>query len=182
MKILVTGGIRSGKSRYALETARKSMAPGLKCFVATAEPLDEEMQARIAKHQIERLGEFATVEEPVYLSKAIDIAAKNSGVVVVDCLTLWVNNLLYHFQDQPERIKHEMRLFLNSVSSAKQEMIFVSNEVGLGLVSENPLSRRYVDELGRLNQELAKLCHEVVFMVAGMPMQVKGEKLARLEH
>lgn len=178
---LITGGIKSGKSRYALELARQSLAVNDKYFVASAEPLDEEMKARIANHQAERSSEFLTIEEPLHLAAALNQIPQECGLVVVDCLTLWVNNLLFHFADKPNQIEHEVAAFITTVSSKKSDMIFVTNEVGLGLIPDNPLSRRYVDQLGSLNQKMAKLCDEVVFMVSGIPNRIKGEVYARLD-
>lgn len=179
MLTLITGGIRSGKSSYALELARQT--PVLpKYFVATAEPMDEEIKLRIARHKQERSQDFITIEEPLYLGRSIDLASQTSGLMLVDCMTLWVNNLLYHFEKDPARMKMEIDSFLTAAGRKKLDMIFVTNEVGLGLVSENALSRRYVDELGYLNQALAKICDEVVLMVSGIPSRIKGAAHARL--
>lgn len=181
MPTLITGGVRSGKSRHALELARHTSVPGPKYFVATAQPLDEEMKIRIAKHQEERAQDFVTIEEPLYLAKAIETAQRESGLIVVDCLTLWVNNLLYCLADRPDLIQHEIESFLKTVCSKKAEMIFVTNEVGFGLVSAHALTRLYVDELGNLNQALATVCEEVILMVSGVPIPIKGGVHARVD-
>lgn len=181
MLTLITGGVRSGKSRVALELARQTDISGPKCFLATAEPLDQEMKARIAKHQEERANDFLTIEEPLYLANAMETAQKESSLLLVDCLTLWVNNLLYHFAAEPDVIQHEIRSFLEAVSLRKSEMIVVTNEIGLGLIPHDPLSRRYLDELGNLNQSLARLSDEVIFMVSGVPAWIKGEAHARVD-
>lgn len=180
MRVLVTGGVRSGKSRYALDLARQTEVPGPKCFLATAEPLDHEMKIRITRHQQERTGDFVTLEEPVHLARRVETAGKDSGLILVDCMTVWVGNLLHYFDGKPEQIGHEIETFLNSVREAKAGMIFVTNEVGLGVMPENALSRRYIDQLGILNQSLARMCDEVIFMVSGIPTKVKGEFNARL--
>ncbi len=174
MLTLLTGGIRSGKSRYALDLAGQSGRPGPNYFLATAEPLDEEMKLRITRHQEERSGHFVTVEEPLFLGKAIQKAGGEAGIILVDCLTVWVGNLMHHFESQPPRVRDEIEAFLGAVSLRGADMIFVTNEVGLGLIPQNPLARRYTDELGKLNQELAKICDEVIFMVSGIPARIKN--------
>ena len=181
MMTLITGGIRSGKSRHALELARQSTIPEQKCFIATAEPLDGEMKVRIARHQEERGADFLTIEEPLHLASAIGSAQKNSGMILIDCLTLWINNLLYHFAGDPNRMNHEIKSFLDIVSQKKSEMIFVTNEVGLGIIPGHSLSRRYMDEIGNLNQSLARICDEVIFMVSGIPTTIKGGINARVD-
>lgn len=177
---LITGGIRSGKSRHALELAQRA-AVSPKCFIATAEPFDKEMEIRIQNHKNERPRDFVTLEEPLFLGSVIETAQNECGLLVVDCLTLWVNNLLYRFSASPEKILKEMDSFLNAVSLRKADMIFVSNEVGLGLTPENALGRRYIDELGSLNQRLARVCDEVLFMISGIPLAVKGGQRAHLD-
>ncbi len=177
MLTLITGGIRSGKSRYALELAQQMAVNGPKCFIATAEPLDEEMKIRIVRHKQERGQDFITIEEPLHLAETIEKAQKEYGLLLIDCLTLWTNNLLYHFSDEPFRIRQEIKKFTDTVSAKKTEMIFVTNEIGLGLIPENPLSRRYVDELGNLNQSIARISDEVIFMVSGIPTQIKALRL-----
>ncbi|MBI3307145.1 MAG: bifunctional adenosylcobinamide kinase/adenosylcobinamide-phosphate guanylyltransferase [Candidatus Omnitrophica bacterium] len=178
---LVTGGIRSGKSRFALELA-KGKFPGIKTFLATAQPLDEEMKQRIAKHQEERGSEFLAVEEPVYLSRAIQKAAESSPLILVDCLTLWMNNLIYHLGNDSLEMKNEIRLFLECLESKPASIILVTNEIGWGLVGENPLSRCFVDSLGSLNQEAARLSDEVILMVSGIAQYVKRQEIhARLD-
>lgn len=177
---LITGGIKSGKSHYALELARQSDISGPKYFLATAEPLDKEMKIKIAKHREERAQDFMTLEETLYLANAIEKAQREAGLIVVDCLTLWVNNLLYRLVDEPDLIKQEIKSFIDTVSFKKTNMIFVTNEVGFGLIPNSPLSRRYIDELGSLNQNLAVLCNEVIFMILGIPNHIKGSVNARV--
>lgn len=178
MLTLITGGIRSGKSAYALEQARQIQ--GLKCFVATAEPLDEEMKIRIKNHQAERSQDFYTLEEPLHLSEVLKKAPAECRLILIDCLTLWVNNLLFYFQKTPEKIQYEINQLIETLRSQDKDIVFVTNEVGLGLVSENALSRQYVDLLGSVNQKIAKLCDEVVLMISGIPVTIKGEIHARL--
>ena len=174
------GGIRSGKSRYALELSRQhSGSP--KCFLATAQPLDEEMKLRIARHKEERTQDFITIEEPLDLARVVQKSQKEFSLILVDCLTVWVGNLFHHLEGDQSRIRHEIESFIDVVACKKVDMIFITNEVGLGLIPDDPLSRRYLDELGSLNQNLASLCDEVVLMVSGIPKLIKGEISARLE-
>lgn len=182
MIALITGGIRSGKSRHALELAQQCKSLGRKCFLATAEPLDDEMKVRIAKHQEERADDFLTVEEPLYLSRAIEKAQNDHSLVLVDCLTVWIGNLLFRFADTPNQIRNEIESLLHVISLKKTDMFFVTNEVGLGLIPDNPLGRRYIDELGNLNQRIARLSDEVVFMVSGIPALMRGGVDARMGH
>ncbi len=181
MLTLVTGGIRSGKSRYALELARQASAAGSKCFLATAEPLDEEMKVRIARHKDERTQDFITIEEPLRISNAIEKAQKECSLILVDCLTLWVSNLLYSLENEPEQIQREIKSFIDTVRCKKTDFIFVTNEVGLGLIPDNTLGRHYIDELGNLNQSVARICDEVIFMVSGIATQIKGGTHARMD-
>lgn len=198
---LITGGIRSGKSRYALELARRRFQ-GPKVFLATAEAFDEEMKGRIANHQLERAEsndsaiasfrspgrtserakEFLTMEEPIHLSHALREAAEGAGFILVDCLTLWVNNLIYHFKADTLRIRNEIRLFVEILESRPASVILVTNEIGSGIIGENPLNRHFADQLGSLNQEIARLSDEVILMVSGIPQAVKGNEIhARLD-
>ena len=176
---LITGGIRSGKSRYALELAGRYTRG--KCFLATAEVLDEEMKARIAWHRKERGSDFFTWEEPIKLAHAIQQVQTQYDLILVDCLTLWVSNLLSRFLGAPKRIEEEIKSFLEKVNLRKTDFIFVTNEVGLGLVPDNALSRQFIDRLGSLNQELGRLCDEVILMVSGIPQWMKGGVGARLD-
>jgi adenosylcobinamide kinase/adenosylcobinamide-phosphate guanylyltransferase len=175
MITLITGGIRSGKSRYALELASQQAGP--KCFIATAEALDEDMKLRIARHQQERGAEWTTREVPLYLNEALR-QAPPSQYLVIDCLTLWVSNLL-HYQLDPEA---ETRKLEEALKAAEMPVVLVTNEVGLGIIPDNPLARRYADALGRVNQKIAKLAGRVILMVSGIPTEIKEgryEKLAR---
>jgi len=170
-KILITGGIKCGKSRYALERAAETA--GDKVFLATAEALDGDMKRKIAMHQLERDGSFVTVEEPIYLAKTLNGLTRQPELILIDCLTLWVSNLIHHFDDLNE-IRQQKKLFLDQVQSIDTNMIIVTNEVGLGVMPDNPLSRKYVDEIGLLNQEVAGLCDEVIMVVSGLPQKIKG--------
>lgn len=170
---LITGGIKSGKSRYALELAR-SFPEIQKCFIATAEPLDQEMKLRIQRHREERGNDFWTLEEPLWLAKAFEEATVQADLVLIDCLTLWMNNLWYRFAASPEKIEEQINLFLKSLTERKSETILVTNEVGLGVIPENPLARRFMDSLGKLNQSLSAMSDEVIFMISGIAQRIKG--------
>ena len=170
--ILITGGIRSGKSSFALDLARERCA-GEKCFIATAEALDEEMRVRIKRHQEERGTDFYTVEEPLDLAGAVARAQEKFPLILIDCLTLWVNNLLFY--------QKASDTFLKTIEARQSDMIIVTNEIGLGVIPENPLARRFIDELGFLNRYVAQQSDEVYFMVSGIPQCIKGETLGKLE-
>ena len=163
--ILVLGGARSGKSRFA-----ESLAVGFageKIYIATAQPGDEEMAARIAAHRGRRGPEWSTVEAPVELVEALEKAAGN--VVLIDCVTLWVSNLLLagaEVAPSIERLAEALRAQAGTV-------VVVSNEVGLGIVPDNALARRFRDDAGLANQRLAQACDEVVLVAAGLPLKLK---------
>ena len=167
---LITGGIRSGKSRYALSSVQKMS--GQKIFIATAEPLDESMSIRIKNHQQERGEEFTTIEEPIYLAKAMS-AVSQREVILIDCLTLWVNNLLYYFKKDSEKTRKQFDLFLDILAHHPGQIVIVTNEVGLGVTPDNELTRIFIDELGFLNQRVAELSDEVILMIAGLPQIIK---------
>lgn len=160
MRTLVTGGIKSGKSSHALALARDFPAP--RSFLATAEAFDGELAARVARHRAERAGAFLTIEEPLLIHERL---AEN---MVLDCLTLWVNNVLYYEREV------EFEAWLQAlVSGLPSNIVIVTNEVGMGLVPGDPLSRRYGLLLGRANAAVAAACDRVVLMVAGLPLRVK---------
>ncbi len=164
--ILVGGGTRSGKSRHALELARR-YGPRL-TFLATAEPLDEEMHARIARHRADRSPEFSTIEEP--LKVAAVIRAADADAIVVDCLTLWLSNVMHSFGHD---VDAEIADLLDALTHSSAAVILVTNEVGCGLVPESNLGRDFRDHAGFLNQRAASVADEVYFMVFGCPLRVK---------
>ena len=166
--ILVIGGARSGKSRRALELAR-GMALD-RVFIATAEPSDAEMSERIERHRAERGSGFSTVEAPLKLVEALEAAASPKRVVVVDCLTLWLSNLM-HDDRKADTQAAALARFLARPPGA---VILVSNEAGMGLVPDTPLGRRFRDAQGSLNQAVAAVCQRVELMVAGLPQALKG--------
>lgn len=166
---LVLGGARSGKSRHAQDLAVRSGLPVT--VIATAEALDDEMAERIARHRAERPGHWTTVEEPLALADALRAAAGPGHCVLVDCLTLWLANWLApaNAPDYPSA----REALLSVLSELPGEIILVANEVGLGVVPVGEISRCFVDEAGRLNQDLAILADEVLFLAAGLPLRLK---------
>src|SRR5262245_999196 len=176
---LLIGGARSGKSAHALELARR--AGGDVLFVATAEPLDREMAARIARHRSERPAGWRTLEAPRNAGRAIREEARGARVVLVDCLTLLVANALGPLGEAPPEeeasraARAEVRGLLEACAAGSAAFIIVSNEVGLGVVPPSPLGRAFQDALGRANQEVAAAADRVLLLVAGIPLAVKGE-------
>ena len=163
---LIGGGSRSGKSRHALELAR---AHGTKlAFIATAQAYDDEMRSRIAHHQRERGPEFTTIEEPLQLTRIVQICTLYDAIVV-DCLTLWLSNLMLAGQN----IEAPTSEFIDAATSAVNRVIAVTNEVGCGIVPENELARRFRDEAGRMNQRVAAGAGEVYWMIFGCPLRIK---------
>ena len=170
-KIFVIGGCRSGKSNHALELAEK-MDANERIFIATCVPQDSEMRQRVAKHQQNRSQSWKTIEAPLHLPQAIMDNARAEGVVLVDCLTLWINNLLMENESAPG-VEDQISRLVQAVQSADGPVIMVSNEVGTGIVPENPLARVYRDLVGSVNQEVAKNADRVVCVVAGIPVTIR---------
>ena len=165
--VLVFGGARSGKSRYAQMLAETSgLTP---VMIATAQAFDGEMEDRIARHQNERGAEWLLAEEPVELAHALAQAAAPGRILLVDCATLWLSNLMLGERD----IAAATHGLLDALRGTAAPVIFVSNEVGAGIVPENALARRFRDAQGRLNQQLAAACDVVVLVGAGLPLQLK---------
>ena len=165
--ILIVGGARSGKSHRALELAR-DIAPD-RVFIATAEPSDPEMAERIERHRVDRGSGFSTVEAPLELVEALEAAASPDRVVVVDCLTLWLSNLMHYGRDVDAQTVALTRFLARPTGP----VILVSNEVGMGLVPGTPLGRGFRDDQGSLNQAVAAVCQRVEIMIAGLPMVLK---------
>jgi adenosylcobinamide kinase/adenosylcobinamide-phosphate guanylyltransferase len=163
----ILGGARSGKSRMALQWAEGAAASRI--LIATAQALDDEMRARIALHQEERDASWRAQEAPLELAQAIRAHATPGQVVLVDCLTLWLSNILLAERD----VKHEADALAEAVREAKGPLILVSNEVGHGIVPATLLGRTFRDEQGRLNQRIAQACEAVVFVSAGCPVLLK---------
>jgi adenosylcobinamide kinase / adenosylcobinamide-phosphate guanylyltransferase len=164
---LVLGGARSGKSRYAEELIEAY--PGKFIYVATAEAGDAEMAERIERHRLRRVGRWTTVEVPLDLVAALCVHCRPGAAVLVDCLTLWLSNLLGDGRD-PAR---ESDALVTALPALGGPVVFVSNEVGHGIVPENALARRFRDHSGRLHQAVAAAAQSVAFVVAGLPLNLK---------
>jgi len=186
--ILVLGGARSGKSSFAERLAKKS---GLEViYVATSEIKDEEMALRVKKHRAQRPAHWYTVEEPLHPEKEIDKISGRSRIILLDCLTLWVSNLLLHpelpcpgagFNEKETYILEKTRALLELLCEKNTSAILVSNEVGWGIVPENPLARLYRDIAGRVNQLCADYASRVYLTVAGLPVELKNLAVNFLE-
>ncbi|MEM7544314.1 MAG: bifunctional adenosylcobinamide kinase/adenosylcobinamide-phosphate guanylyltransferase [Pseudomonadota bacterium] len=159
---LILGGARSGKTARAL-----TLTPAPRAYVATAEAHDGEMEARIAAHKAERGADWDLIEAPLDLAAAIDGAAGRA--LLIDCLTLWLSNLMAAGRD----VEAETTALITALGRATTPVILVSNEIGLGLVPMEPLSRRFRDEQGRLNQRIATAATHVEFVAAGLPLRLK---------
>lgn len=171
MKELILGGARSGKSHYAETCANES---GLKViYVATAQALDSEMQLRIQHHQQQRPSHWRLIEEPIELLSVLKEHANSSTCILVDCLTLWISNQLCS-SEHKQHIEKNSKDLASLLSILPGKIIFVSNEVSMGITPMGEMSRQFVDDSGRLHQRLAAVCDKVTLMVAGIPSQVKG--------
>lgn len=170
---LILGGARSGKSRLAEKLASES---GLAVtYIATSQPLDGEMNERVRHHRERRPAHWGLIEEPVELARVLRDNASADSCLLVDCLTLWMTNLL--MLDDPLRLGAERDALLECLAELPGEIVFVSNETGMGVVPLGELTRRYVDEAGWLHQALAAHCQRVVLTVAGLPLTLKGPAL-----
>lgn len=170
---LILGGARSGKSRRALDFAHQHESQGGSVvWVATAQALDADMQQRIARHQSERPIHWVTIEAPEALAQVVTAHVDDKALLVIDCLTLWLSNGACAGLDA-DALSRRSDALVAALERSRAPWIVVSNEVGLGLVSEYELGRRFTDGLGRLNQAVAHLSEVVEFMVAGLPLSVK---------
>ena len=170
--ILVLGGVRSGKSRYAQLLAERS---GQVTFIATAERRDdEEMRLKIERHRAERPSRWVTVEEPLALAQAIRSGAGVSNLILVDCLTLFAANLLEAYGENETTLQSQIDDLCGALRSTSRTVILVSNEVGSGVVPEYASGRRFRDLVGEINQRVAAIADDVLFMVAGLPLALKG--------
>lgn len=170
MRTLILGGARSGKSALAERLASETGHPVI--YIATAQAHDAEMAARIAHHRASRPSHWQSVEEPLALASALQEHARPGRCVLVDCLTLWLSNLLGAGDDA--QFVHERDALLKVMPALPGQVLLVSNEVGLGVVPMGELTRRFVDEAGRLHQALAGSCERVLFVAAGLPLPLKG--------
>ena len=165
MKILIIGGVKSGKSRHA-EKLILAMANGIKpVYLATSEFNDSEMKKRITSHRQRRGNKFETLEEPLRLASVL---RKIQSPVLIECLTMWLNNALHHKYS-------ERKVFaeIDTLLSLECDLVFVINEVGLGIIPENPLARKFLDLSGRVAQKLGEACEEVIWCVAGNTIRIK---------
>lgn len=168
--VLVLGGARSGKTAFA---ERLCLHTGARpAYLATATVLDEEMRDRIHSHQATRGARFATIEEPVALARAIRAAGRDHDVILVDCLTLWITNLLVAGDDVATAVSD---LCATLVEFREAKVVLVTNEVGLGIVPDNAMARTFRDLAGSAHQRLAEICDDVYFVAAGLPLTMKGE-------
>ena len=164
--ILITGGARSGKSLRA--ESRALSCPGRPVYIATAEALDAEMRERIARHQARRGNDWIEREAPLALVEALD-ASDGGGARLVDCLTLWLSNLMHADRDCAQEAAH----LADALARQSSPVVLVTNEVGLGIVPDNALARAFRDAAGLLNQTIARIADEAEFVVAGLPMKLK---------
>jgi len=170
---LILGGVRSGKSRLAQEHAMQ--LGGTVTYLATATTNgDEEMEKRISQHRASRPAEWLLVEEPLALAETLKTHCKSGQVVLVECLTLWLSNLL--MQPDPDLLAKQVRALLDNLADLPGHIIFVGNETGSGIIPDNALARRFCDEAGKLHQSLAKSCQRVTLTVAGLPLIIKDLK------
>lgn len=170
MKELILGGVRSGKSRLAEQLAQASGHDVI--YIATAQPGDEEMRARIRAHRERRPAAWTVVETPRALAATLRAQASPDRCLLVDCLTLWLTNLLCAGDE--DAFQAERAAFLQTLPALPGRIILVSNETNMGVIAMSELARRFNDEAGRLHQELAALCDRVVLTVAGLPLFLKG--------
>ena len=171
--IFISGGCRSGKSQFALDYANRHFHK--KIYLATCEALDEEMAKRIEDHKKRRGSDWQTVEEPIKIAEAIRQHDDGAEVILLDCITLWLSNLLMR-QKSDHAIMEEVSRLMDMVNQVQTSFIFVSNEVGMGIVPAEPLGRRFRDLAGMANQKIAEAANRVVFMVSGIPIFLKGKE------
>jgi len=171
--IFITGGCRSGKSQFALDYANRHFHK--KLYLATCEALDEEMAKRIEDHQKRRGLDWQTVEEPIKIAEAMRQHGNNTEVILLDCITLWLSNLLMR-QKSDHEIMDKVTRLIDTVRQGQTSLILVSNEVGMGIVPVEPSGRRFRDLAGMANQKIAEVAQTVVFMVSGIPIFLKGKE------
>ncbi len=169
--IFITGGCRSGKSRFALDYANRHFSK--KLYLATAEVLDEEMARRVESHKKLRGKEWQTVEEPIEVVDKITRHGGKVDLILLDCMTLWLSNLLLKWDDE-SRIMVEVDRLTGAIEQSPTTVIIVSNEVGMGIVPTDPLGRRFRDLSGTANQRMAEAADRAIFMVSGIPIFLKG--------
>ncbi len=169
--MLVLGGAKSGKSSFALNVCNSLNKN--RVFLATAQALDQEMEDRIRRHQAERGSGWRTIEEPLKVAEMIDSLDSENTVILLDCLTLWLNNLYMEHGEHQEAINEAIENLARQLTDIRGAVIVVSNEVGMGIVPDNQLSRTYRDTAGYMNQRIARLAVKVVAVLAGLPLVLK---------
>lgn len=179
MKTLILGGVRSGKSHYAekLSIQRVKESQGKLVYIATSFPYDDEMKQRVDEHQEQRRlsgQKWITVEETLYLANSLKLHASANTTILIDCLTLWMTNLLCH--ENTGLLNQETEKLLSSIPKLKGNILFVSNETGLGIVPIDKLTRQFVEKMGRFHQDLAVVCDQVDFVIAGLTINIKSKK------
>jgi adenosylcobinamide kinase/adenosylcobinamide-phosphate guanylyltransferase len=167
----ILGGCRSGKSDFALQTAN-AISADRRVFIATSMPRDDEMKDRVARHRAARGADWITVEAPLALAEAIAENARNGCVVLVDCLTLWISNMLLE-TGAPAEVEARIPRLIGTLAQASGPVVLVSNEVGAGIVPENKLARQFRDLAGTANQAVAAAASRVVWVAAGIPVTIK---------
>lgn len=170
--IFITGGCRSGKSRFALDYANRHFSK--KLYLATCEIFDEEMARRVEHHRKMRGIEWETIEEPIEVVETIRKNLDRAEVILLDCITLWLSNLLLKWNDE-ERVILEIDRLVKALQEIRTSMILVSNEVGMGIVPVDPIARRFRDLSGIANQRIAETADTAIFMVSGIPIFLKGQ-------
>lgn len=173
--VLVGGGVRSGKSRFALERA-EALGPR-RVFLATAQAFDSEMQERVERHKMERGPGFRTIEEPIQIPEVI-LQLTDTDVVVVDCLTLWLSNLLMQSEDE-EKLEQAVQALVEAIHRRHVSVVLVTNEVGMGVVPESRLGRIFRDAAGKTHQRLAKKADEIFFAMMGIVLRIHPGPVVR---
>jgi len=171
--IFITGGCRSGKSRYALDYANRHFSK--KLYLATGEVLDQEMAQRVENHKKMRGPEWQTVEEPLEVVEKVRRYGDEAEVVLLDCITLWLSNLLLKWDDD-SKVTGEVDRLIETLKKSQASFLIVSNEVGMGIVPADPLSRRFRDLSGTANQRIAEVADTLILMVSGLPIFLKGKE------
>ena len=169
--VFITGGARSGKSQFALEMARNF--PGPRAYLATAQAMDEEMGGRIRRHQESRGKDWQTLEEPLDIAGVLARVGNQFGLILLDCLTLWLSNAMMAGWPE-EKVLTETDRFLRAARDAESSILIVSNEVGLGIVPENADARTFRDWSGWIHQKMAREADEVYFLLCGIAQKIKG--------
>ncbi|MCW8901557.1 MAG: bifunctional adenosylcobinamide kinase/adenosylcobinamide-phosphate guanylyltransferase [Gammaproteobacteria bacterium] len=172
MKELILGGARSGKSHFAETCAAESKLNII--YVATAQAFDDEMQQRIQHHQQQRPVHWRLIEEPLNLLSVLKDHSGNNTCILVDCLTLWLSNQLCS-EEHKDKVEKNIENLVSELPQLPGKIIFVSNEVSMGIIPMGEINRQFVDEAGRLHQRLAAVCDKVTLMVAGIPRSIKGK-------